>query len=147
MKKVTIYTDGSCYPNPGGPGGYAAILSYGKHVKEISGSELSSTNNRMEMMAVIAGLEALRQVVAVTVYTDSKYVRNAFTKGWLEKWKKNGWKTADNKPVKNKDLWQQLSKLFVKFNFKIKWVPGHVGIRKNERADELAREARYAVGR
>jgi len=140
MKKVTIYTDGSCLRNPGGRGGYAAILKYGGRNREVKGGEPTTTNNRMELMAVIAGLEAISfPVMSVNVYTDSKYVRNAFTKGWLSKWQSNGWRTIGGQPVKNKDLWLKLLKLYGKYLFNIHWVPGHQGNPHNERVDYLAR--------
>ena len=141
MKKpnVEIFTDGACSGNPG-PGGWAAILRAGEHEKELSGGELATTNNRMEMMAVIAGLEALQRPCKVRLFTDSKYVLDGATK-WIKGWKKNGWKTADKKPVKNIDLWQRLDAARAPHTVAWHWVRGHAGHPENERVDQLARLA------
>jgi ribonuclease HI len=139
-KNVLIYTDGSCLGNPG-PGGYGAVLIYNENRKELAQGYLKTTNNRMEMRAVIAALESLKEPCDVTLYTDSQYVKNAITKKWLENWQKNGWKTAAKKPVKNKDLWIQFLPLIKKHNVDFRWVKGHAGHPENERCDELARTA------
>lgn len=139
MKAVTIYTDGACSGNPG-PGGWGAILVYGEHEKELSGGEADTTNNRMEMMAVISGLEALSSPCDVTVVTDSEYVMNGMTK-WLKGWQARGWKTADKKPVKNADLWQRMVQASSSHTLYWQWVRGHNGHEMNERADALARGA------
>jgi ribonuclease HI len=136
-KAVTIYTDGACSGNPG-PGGWGAILSMGEHRKELSGGEAPTTNNRMELMAAISALEALKQPCTVTLYTDSKYVQDGISK-WIHGWKRNGWKTADKKPVKNAELWQRLELARARHEVEWKWVKGHAGHPENERADELAR--------
>ncbi len=136
---VTLYTDGACSGNPG-PGGWGAVLSFGEHEKELSGGELETTNNRMELLAAIKGLQALNKPVPVDLYTDSRYLMDGITK-WIENWKKNGWKTADKKPVKNYDLWQELDALCQKIPVTWHWVKGHEGNLGNERADALARNA------
>jgi ribonuclease HI len=133
---VDIFTDGACSGNPG-PGGWAAILRSGAHEKELSGGEKATTNNRMEMMAVIEGLKALKTKSAVTIHTDSRYVMDGASK-WILGWKKKGWKTADKKPVKNADLWQQLDTEVQRHQVNWKWVKGHSGHEFNERADQLA---------
>ena len=135
--EVDIYTDGACSGNPG-PGGWGAILRYGAVEKELSGSANPTTNNRMEMMAAIAGLEALKRPVRVRVHTDSQYLRDGITK-FIHGWKKNGWKTADKKPVKNIDLWQRLEAALKPHQVQWFWVKGHAGHPENERADALAR--------
>ena len=137
MKHVEIYTDGACSGNPG-PGGWGAILRSGKHEKELFGGEFDTTNNRMEMMAVIKSLEALKTKSRVDLYTDSKYVMQGITE-WLIGWKARGWRTADKKPVKNQDLWEQIDSLVAKHEVTLHWVKGHAGHPENERADELAR--------
>lgn len=137
LKHVEIYTDGACSGNPG-PGGWGAILRSGKHEKEIFGGELETTNNRMEMMAVIMALEALKSKSRVDLYTDSKYVMQGMTE-WLAGWKARGWKTADKKPVKNQDLWERIDVLFARHEIEIHWIKGHTGHPENERADALAR--------
>lgn len=139
MTNVDIFTDGACSGNPG-PGGWAAILRTGEHEKELSGGERATTNNRMELTAVIRALEALKRRSDVTIHTDSKYVMDGLTQ-WLPKWKKNGWKTADKKPVKNDDLWRELDVLCARHELKWRWVRGHSGHPENERADQLARAA------
>ncbi|MFI3271048.1 MAG: ribonuclease HI [Pseudomonadota bacterium] len=135
---VTIYTDGSCLGNPGA-GGWGAILRCNGQEKELSGGFAKTTNNRMEIMAVIASLEALNTPCTVELYTDSMYVRDAVEKKWLSSWQRNGWKTAAKKPVKNQDLWQRLIPLLKKHTMTLKWVRGHNGHPENERCDELAR--------
>ena len=139
MSTVEIYTDGACRGNPG-PGGWAALLRRGEHEKEISGAEPLTTNNRMELTAVIRALEALRRPVEVRVYTDSEYVRRGVTE-WLESWKARGWRTADKKPVKNQDLWERLDELIVPHRIEWHWVRGHSGVEGNERVDRLANQA------
>ena len=136
---VDIYTDGACRGNPG-PGGWAAVLSAGAHEKEISGAENPTTNNRMELMAVIAALEALKRPSQVRLYTDSQYVRRGILE-WLAQWKARDWKTADRKPVKNQDLWQQLEQAAARHRIEWHWVRGHTGVEGNERADALANAA------
>jgi len=137
-KPIEIYTDGACSGNPG-PGGWGALLRSGKHEKEICGGEHETTNNRMEMMAVIQALSLLKKPSAVNLFTDSKYVMQGITE-WMDGWKAKGWKTASKKPVKNKDLWQQIDDLVQKHNVSFHWVKGHSGHPENERADELARQ-------
>ncbi len=139
MTNVDIFTDGACSGNPG-PGGWGAILRTGEHEKELSGGERATTNNRMELTAVIRGLEALKRPSSVTIHTDSRYVMDGLTQ-WMPRWKKNGWKTADKKPVKNEDLWRELDALCAKHELQWRWVKGHAGHPENERADELARAA------
>jgi len=133
-----MYTDGACSGNPG-PGGWGAVLFAGKHRKELSGGEADTTNNRMEMMAVIRGAEALKRGYSVDIYTDSTYVMKGVTE-WLEGWKKRGWRTASKQPVKNVDLWQRLEKALERHEVQWHWVKGHSGVPGNERADELARQ-------
>lgn len=135
---VELYTDGACSGNPG-PGGWGCILRYKGTEKELCGGEPGTTNNRMEMMAVIQGLSALKRACTIEVYTDSQYVQKGITE-WIWGWKKRDWKTADNKPVKNADLWQQLDALAKKHKISWHWVKGHAGHAENERADELARK-------
>lgn len=139
LKTVDVFTDGACSGNPG-PGGWGAILRYGATEKELSGGEPGTTNNRMELMAAIASLEALKNPVNVRIHTDSQYVKNGIT-GWIHGWKKNGWKTADKKPVKNVDLWQRLDAALKGHKIEWIWVKGHAGHAENERADALARAA------
>ena len=136
---VHIYTDGACSRNPG-PGGWAAILISGAHRKELSGGEARTTNNRMELMAAISALEALKKPCEVDLYTDSQYVRQGIT-GWIHGWKKNGWRTAAREPVKNHDLWQRLDNAQAGHQVRWHWVRGHAGHTENERADALARAA------
>ena len=140
MKKpdVTIYTDGACSGNPG-PGGWGALLEYGGASKEICGGETQTTNNRMELMAAIAALETLKKPCNVTLYTDSTYVRNGIT-SWIHNWRRNNWRTASRKPVKNADLWQRLDEAHQRHEMNWQWVKGHAGHPGNERADELARQ-------
>lgn len=144
MGRVTIHTDGACSGNPG-PGGWGAILEYNGHEKELSGAEAETTNNRMELMAAIAALEALKRPSKVRLVTDSVYVRDGVTK-WIHGWKKNGWKTAAKKPVKNEDLWRRLDAVASKHRVEWEWVKGHAGHPENERADQLAREAIASLG-
>jgi len=139
--KIEIYTDGACLGNPG-RGGYGAILMYKHHKKEISGSEKETTNNRMELRAVIEGLKSLKKSSEVIIYTDSKYVMDGIMK-WISNWKKNGWRTADRKPVKNSDLWQDLEIEVEKHKIEWVWVKGHAGNHFNELVDELARKAAH----
>ncbi len=137
MKKVDIYTDGACSGNPG-KGGWAAILVYNKREKELCGSAAETTNNRMELTAVINALEALKEPCEVTLTTDSRYVCDSVTKGWVYSWKKNGWKKGDKKPALNVDLWEQLLPLLEKHEVSFNWVRGHIGHPYNERCDKLA---------
>jgi ribonuclease HI len=139
QKTVTIYTDGACSGNPG-PGGWGALLQYGGAEKELSGGEVDTTNNRMELMAAIKALEALKQSCTVELYTDSTYVKDGITQ-WIFGWKKNGWKTAAKKPVKNADLWQLLDTQTRRHTVNWHWVKGHDGDERNERVDGLARNA------
>jgi ribonuclease HI len=136
---IEIYTDGACRGNPG-PGGWAALLKMGAREREISGAESLTTNNRMELTAVIRALEALKRPVRARLYTDSEYVRRGITE-WLSAWQARGWRTADRKPVKNQDLWQQLAQLAAAHQIEWHWVPGHAGVPGNERVDRLANEA------
>ncbi len=138
-KQIYIYTDGACRGNPG-PGGWGAILEYREHKKEINGASSLTTNNIMELTAVIKSLELIKRPSSITITTDSTYVKNGITE-WINNWKVKGWKTANKKPVKNKDLWQQLDKLTENHKITWKWVRGHTGHAGNERADELANEA------
>ena len=137
--QVTIHTDGACSGNPG-PGGFGAILQWGDHTKELKGGEAHTTNNRMELMAAITALESLKRTCTVDLHTDSQYLRNGIMT-WIKGWKRNGWKTADRKPVKNVDLWQRLDAALANHTVRWHWVRGHSGHDLNERADELAREA------
>jgi len=136
---VVIYTDGACRGNPG-PGGWAALLSFGEREKELAGAEEHTTNNRMELTAVIRALEALKRPVEAKVFTDSEYVRRGITE-WVSSWKSRGWKTADRKPVKNQDLWEELDRLAAQHKIEWHWVKGHSGVPGNERVDRLANEA------
>jgi len=137
--EVTIYTDGACKGNPG-PGGWGAILKYGDKVKELKGGEAHTTNNRMELMAAISALESLKRPCEIILHTDSQYVRQGVT-GWIQNWKRNGWRTADKKPVKNEELWRRLDDARAPHTIDWRWVKGHAGNPMNERADELAGEA------
>ena len=139
MKKVTIYSDGGCHGNPG-PGAWAAVLQYGKHVREITGGIAATTNNRMELMAAIESLNMLKEACDIDFHTDSEYVRNGITQ-WLAGWKRNGWRTAAKKPVKNADLWQQLDAANARHQVRWHWVKGHAGNDLNERCDELVQQA------
>ena len=135
--RVTIHTDGACSGNPG-PGGWGVILQWGDHTKELHGGEPHTTNNRMELMAAITALETLKRPCVVDLHTDSQYLRQGIT-GWIHGWKRNGWRTADRKPVKNADLWQRLDAAATRHTVHWHWVRGHAGHDLNERADELAR--------
>jgi ribonuclease HI len=136
--KVVVFTDGACSGNPG-PGGYGVILVSGQHRKELKGGEPDTTNNRMELMAAIAALEALKRPCDVELHTDSQYLRLGITE-WLKGWKSNGWRTSAKKPVKNEDLWRRLDTAAQRHQVDWRWVKGHAGHDENERADELARE-------
>jgi ribonuclease HI len=138
-ERVEIFTDGACSGNPG-PGGWGAVLRFKEVEKELSGTEARTTNNRMEMMAAIAALEALKRPARVRLHTDSTYLKDGITK-WIHAWKVRGWKTANKKPVKNQDLWQRLEAALVPHQVTWFWVKGHAGHAENERADELARTA------
>jgi ribonuclease HI len=135
--KVVIHTDGACSGNPG-PGGWGVILTYGAHIKELSGGEAETTNNRMELLAAITALETLKRPMAVELWTDSAYVKDGITK-WIVGWKRRGWRTADNKEVKNIDLWRRLDEATQRHDIDWRWLKGHAGHPLNERADELAR--------
>ncbi len=139
MSTVDIWTDGACSGNPG-PGGWGAVLRYGDTEKELSGGEAATTNNRMELMAAIEALNALKRPTTVRLHTDSKYVMDGVTK-WIHGWKRNGWKTTEKKSVKNEDLWKLLDAANTRHEVTWKWVKGHAGDPMNERADELARAA------
>ncbi len=139
MKTVEAFTDGACSGNPG-PGGWGAILRFNGKDKELSGGEAETTNNRMELTAAIVALNALREPCHVLMHTDSKYVMDGIS-GWIHGWKRNGWKTADKKPVKNAELWQELDEAVKRHRVEWTWVKGHAGHPENERADELARQA------
>jgi ribonuclease HI len=137
-QRVTIFTDGACSGNPG-PGGWGAILIFGDARKELSGGEGETTNNRMELLAAISALEALKRPMPIDLWVDSQYVKDGITK-WIFGWKRNGWKTADKKPVKNAELWQRLDAATQRHEIRWHWVKGHAGHPENERADALARE-------
>lgn len=137
MKKVVIHTDGACEGNPG-PGGWAALLRHGAHVKELCGAEPATTNNRMELTAAIGALRALREPCEVELFTDSEYLRDGIT-SWVAAWKARNWRTADRKPVKNDDLWRQLDEVCVRHKVQWHWLKGHAGHPDNERCDKLAR--------
>jgi ribonuclease HI len=137
--KVVVFTDGACSGNPG-PGGWGAILTFKGVEKELKGGEAHTTNNRMELMAAISALEAMKRPCLVELHTDSQYVKNGIT-SWSHNWKRNGWRTADKKPVKNEDLWRRLDEALAIHNVDWRWVKGHAGHDMNERADALARAA------
>lgn len=137
-QEVQIFTDGACSGNPG-PGGWGAVLRFGGRQKELKGGEAATTNNRMELMAAISALEALKRDCKVDLYTDSNYLRDGITK-WIHKWRRNGWRTAEKKPVKNAELWQRLDQALARHHIQWHWVRGHAGHVENERADALARE-------
>ncbi len=139
MNSVEIYTDGACRGNPG-PGGWAATLEFGEHFRELSGADAQTTNNRMELTAVIRALEALNRPVKARVYTDSEYVRRGITE-WVKAWKARDWRTADRKPVKNRDLWELLDAQAARHDVEWRWVKGHSGVPGNERVDQLANAA------
>ncbi len=142
---VEMFTDGACSGNPG-PGGWGVLLIWNGNEKELHGGEPETTNNRMELMAAIKGLEALKRDLKIHLFTDSKYVRDGIT-AWMEKWKRNGWKTAARKPVKNEDLWRRLDNIANEYDVEWHWIKGHAGHPGNERADELARRGvREAAG-
>ena len=145
MKEVTIYTDGACSGNPG-PGGWAAILKYGPHEKELSGGEEETTNNRMELSGAIAALGALTERCSVTLYTDSQYIERAINEHWLDSWKKRGWRRREG-PVKNLELWQELDRLLGEHSVAVRWVKGHAENEYNNRCDALAvrRRDEYAA--
>jgi ribonuclease HI len=136
MMTVEVFTDGACRGNPG-PGGWGAVLRYGDHERELFGGEAQTTNNRMEMTAVIRSLQALKRECKVVVTTDSMYVKQGITQ-WLQGWKRRGWRKADKSPVKNVDLWKQLDELVSSHDVEWRWVKGHSGHAENERADQLA---------
>ncbi|WP_068080910.1 ribonuclease HI [Polycladidibacter stylochi] len=136
-KRVKAWTDGACSGNPG-PGGWGVLLLFGEHEKELCGGEAGTTNNRMELQAAIEALNALKRPCAVDLYTDSAYVKNGITQ-WMHNWKRKGWRTASNSPVKNAELWQALDAATKRHSINWHWVKGHAGIEENERADELAR--------
>jgi ribonuclease HI len=138
-ERIEIYTDGACRGNPG-PGGWAATLSLGEHFRELSGAEAATTNNRMELTAVIEALSALKRESRVRVFTDSEYVRRGITE-WLKAWKARDWRTADKKPVKNRDLWERLDAVAARHDVEWRWVKGHSGVPGNERVDALANAA------
>ena len=137
--KVVVFTDGACSGNPG-PGGWGAILTFKGVEKELKGGEAHTTNNRMELMAAISALEAMKRPCLVELHTDSQYVKNGIT-SWIHNWKRNGWRTADKKPVKNEDLWRRLDEALAIHDVDWRWVKGHAGHDMNERADALARAA------
>jgi ribonuclease HI len=143
-KKIELFSDGACSGNPG-PGGWGAILRYKNVEKEFSGAEPNTTNNRMELMGVIAALESLKEPCDVLVTTDSKYVVDAFEKNWLENWQRNGWKTAGKKPVKNQELWERLLELAKIHSLSWNWIRGHSGHPENERCDKIAVLAREQI--
>ncbi len=138
-ERIEIYTDGACRGNPG-PGGWAATLSLGEHFRELSGAEAATTNNRMELTAVIEALSALKRESRVRVFTDSEYVRRGITE-WLKAWKARDWRTAEKKPVKNRDLWERLDAVAARHDIEWRWVKGHSGVPGNERVDALANAA------
>ena len=140
LREIDLYTDGACSGNPG-PGGWAAILKYGNHVKELEGSMPQTTNNRMELFAVISGLGALKEPCRVRVHSDSTYVVDAFNKKWVNNWQQNGWKTADKKPVENQDLWRLLLLTMRRHQVSFHKVPGHANHAENNRCDALAKAA------
>nr|ACV72180.1 ribonuclease H [uncultured organism] len=140
LKNVTIYTDGSCIGNPG-PGGYGVVLLFGNHRKELSGGFRMTTNNRMEIMAAIVGLESLKDTCRVTLYTDSQYLANAIMQGWAQRWRANGWMRNKKEKAINPDLWDRLLKLCDRHEVEFVWVKAHAGNRENERCDQLGREA------
>lgn len=142
-KRVIIYTDGGCDPNPG-PGGYGVVLLYGDRRRELFGGYRLTTNNRMEITAAIRGLEALKEPCAVTIHSDSQYLVNAIEKGWAEKWRENGWKRNRKDPALNPDLWETLLRLCDRHDVTFVWVRGHAGNEHNERCDALCHEARAA---
>ncbi|MBT3536957.1 MAG: ribonuclease HI [Rhodospirillaceae bacterium] len=145
MDEVTIYTDGACSGNPG-PGGWGALMLFGEHERELKGGEPQTTNNRMELLAAIEALEALKRPCKVNLHTDSTYLRDGITK-WIHNWKRNNWRTSAKKPVKNVDLWQRLEEAIERHDIDWHWVKGHAGDPGNEAADALARQGLDAYGR
>ena len=139
MKKVVIHSDGGCHGNPG-PGGWAAVLAYGKHVRELKGGVPATTNNRMELQAAIAALRALKEPCEIVCFTDSQYLRHGIST-WIKSWKARGWRTADKQPVKNEELWRELDAQAAKHRITWKWLKGHAGHPLNERCDQLAAAA------
>ena len=137
LKRVTIYTDGACLGNPG-PGGYGVVLLFGAHRRELSGGFRRTTNNRMELLAVVVGLRSLKEACRATVYSDSQYVVNSIEKGWAARWRSNGWKRNRTEKAINADLWEQLLELCEKHDVKMVWVRGHSGVKENERCDQLS---------
>ena len=140
MTQVEIYTDGACSGNPG-PGGYGVVLKYGENIKELSGACEDTTNNRMELLAVIKGLEALKRPCQVTLYSDSKYIVDAMNKGWVRGWQARGWTRSNKKPAKNSDLWKKILELSSEHKVEWVWVKGHADNKFNNRCDQLAVEA------
>jgi len=140
---IELFTDGACLGNPG-PGGWGALLRSGTRERELSGGEAETTNNRMELMAAIAGLEALKRACTVLLTTDSQYVKRGVEE-WLARWRANGWRTSDKKPVKNRDLWERLAVAIASHDVRWRWVKGHAGHAENERVDKLARDAALAM--
>jgi ribonuclease HI len=140
MKQITLYTDGGCIKNPG-PGGYGVVLLYGSHRKELSGGFRMTTNNRMEILAAIAGLEALKEPCHVTLHSDSQYLVNSIEKGWARRWQANGWMRSNKEEAINPDLWERLLKLCEIHKVRFEWVRGHAGYGENERCDQLATAA------
>ncbi|HNV72480.1 MAG TPA: ribonuclease HI [Candidatus Ozemobacteraceae bacterium] len=145
-KMVQLFCDGACSGNPG-PGGWGAILRFGTSEREISGGAPYTTNNQMELMACISGLQLLKEPCEVLIQTDSQYLAKAFQEGWLEKWQRNGWRTSGKQPVKNRELWEELLKLAAQHQLRWQWIKGHAGHRENERCDELAVKAREQIAR
>ena len=146
MKTVELYTDGACSGNPG-VGGWGCLLRYNGHERELSGGEAETTNNRMELTAAIEGLRALREPCRVELYTDSRYIEQAFSAGWLENWLKSGWRKSDKSPVLNRDLWEELHRLTQEHEVSFHWVRGHAENEYNNRCDKLAVEAREKLAR
>ncbi|EFI4389369.1 ribonuclease HI [Escherichia coli] len=144
LKTVKIFSDGSCLKNPGGPGGYGIVLQYRGEEREFSDGFHSTTNNRMEMMGALIGLERLKYPCNVIMHSDSQYLKNGMTQ-WMKWWKRNGWMTSDKKPVKNVDLWKRLDKAASRHNVRWKWVKGHAGHRENEICDRLAKIAAFSA--
>lgn len=143
MKEVQLYCDGACLGNPG-PGGWGAILRYGTHERELSGGAAETTNNRMELTALLEGLRAVKEPCSITVTTDSSYVANGLSKGWAKAWQRNGWRKADKKPALNADLWEPLLEQDARHKLTICWVRGHNGHPENERCDRLASAQAHA---
>ncbi len=144
MKRVEIYTDGACSGNPG-PGGYGVVLKYGEHIKELSGACENTTNNRMELLAVIKGLEALKRPCEVVLYSDSKYIVDAMNKGWVKGWQARGWMRSNKQPAKNSDLWKKILELSSQHKIEWIWVKGHADNKWNNRCDRLAVEATNSI--